>query len=120
MIEETMIKTHLIVTDIHEEYSIRWCGKILDTNPLIENGLPVFAVIGSLGRIELNTIDMSRIEDCAKRLTQPKGRQAVTIDKAYIYIKEINGNEKMLGVLTHKHIKSYAPMHDKVGYSSGG
>ena len=39
-----------------------------------------------------------------------------SIDKAYIYIKEVGGHEKLLGVLTHKRVKSFAPMHDKVGY----
>ena len=71
--EEVSIKTHLIVTDIHEEYHIDWCGKIMDANPKFKNNKPIF-------------------------------------------IKEKDGNEKLLGILTHNHIKQYAPMYDKVGY----
>lgn len=116
MIENVLIKTHLIVTDVHEEYSIKWCGKIIDTNPILKNGKPVFVVIGRDSRVELNTVDMKQIENCAKRLTQPKGRAAATTDQAFIYIKEVGGKETCIGVVTHKHIKKYAPMYDQVGY----
>lgn len=109
---EVMIKTHLIVTDIHEDYSMNWCGKVLDTKPKIKNGKPIFVVIGSRGRMELNTADMQRIEKCAKLLTHPRGRQATTVDSSRVYIIEEDGRETLMGVLTHKHIKSYAPMYD--------
>lgn len=118
MIEDVMIKTHLIITDIHEEYSIKWCGKIIDTQPELKNNMPIFIIIGSEGRVELNTLDMKRIEDCAKRLTNPKGRAAITTDKSYIYIKEIDDKETCIGVVTHNHVKKYAPMFDPVGYSN--
>ena len=36
---EVLIKTHLIITAVHEEYSIKWIGKILDTKPKIKNKL---------------------------------------------------------------------------------
>ena len=115
--QETMIKTHLVITDIHEEYHMNWCGKLLDAKPALnENGRPIFVIIGSQSRMELSTIDMNYLENCAKRLTYPKGRGAVSIDKAYIYIKEVDGHEKPLGVLTHKRVKSFAPMYDKIGY----
>ena len=119
MIENVMIKTHLIVTDVHEEYSIKWCNKIIDTNPVFENDKPVFIVISSNSRVELNTIDMKQIEDCAKHITRPKGRAAITTDKAYIYIKEVGNKETLIGVVTHNHIKKYAPMYDAVGYRKG-
>ena len=114
--EEISIKTHLIITDIHDEYHMNWCGRIADANPLLKNGLPVFAVIGSRGRVELNTIDMNQLERTAKSLTHPKGRSAISADTSHIYIKEVNGNEMLLGVLTHKNIKTFSPMYDKVGY----
>lgn len=110
------IKSHLIITDIHSEYHINWHGKIANCDPVLRDGLPVFIVIGSRGRIELNTIDIHRLEDCAKRLTQPKGRTAITSDSARIYIKERSGKETPLCVVTHKCVKSFAPMYDKVGY----
>lgn len=116
MIENVMIKTHLIITDIHNEYSIKWCGTIIDTKPELKNGMPIFAIVGSESRVELNTLDMKQIENCAKRLTNPRGRAAVTTDKAYIYIKEIGDKETCIGIVTHKKIKKYAPMFDPVGY----
>ena len=114
--EEILLKTHLIITDIHDEYHMNWCGKIAEAKPLLQDGLPVFAIIGSRGRMEISTVDMKRLENCAKVLTYPKGRSAVSIDTSRIYIKEIDGNEMLLGVMTHKNIKTFAPMHDKVGY----
>ena len=115
--QEVKVKTHLIITDIHNEYHMNWCGKIVEANPLLENGLPVFAVIGAKGRIELNTIDMKRLEEAAKLLTHPKGKSSVSADTARIYIKEVGGNEMLMGVLTHKNVKTFAPMFDKVGYA---
>ena len=115
--QEIMVKTHLIIKDIHEEYHMNWCGKLFDAKPALnENGMPTFIIVGSQSRIELNTIDINYLERCAKKLTSPKGRGAVSTDKAYIYIKEIDGNEKLLGILTHKRVKTFAPMYDKVGY----
>ena len=49
-------------------------------------------------------------------MTNPKGRASVTTDTSRIFIKEENGNEKLLGILTHNHVKQYAQMYDKVGY----
>lgn len=115
--QEVMIKSHLIITDIHNEYHMDWCGKIADAKPMLKDGLPIFVIIGTRGRIELNTIDMKRIESAAKTLTYPKGKSAVSIDKARIYIKEEDGNDFLLGVMTHKNVKTFAPMFDKVGYA---
>jgi len=114
--EEKLIKTHLIITDVHDEYNMKWCGKIAKANPLIKNDMPVFIVAGADGRVEMNTTDMKRLEECAKRRTRPRGREAITKDQSYIYIKEIDGNEMLIGVLTHYHIKHYAPMYDAVWY----
>ena len=54
------------------------------------------------------------LEDCAKRLTNPRGRSAISDDSAHIYIKEINGAEKLMGVLFHRRVKTFAPMYDRV------
>lgn len=116
MTEDVMIKTHLIVTDVHEEYSIRWCGRIIDTKPLLVNNKPIFVIIGRNKRVEVNTIDMKYVEECAKRVTNPRGRAAITSDQASIYIKEVDDKETCIGVITHRHVKSYAPMYDAVGY----
>lgn len=113
---EVSIKAHLIVRSIDNLYKINWCGKIADAKPKIENGLPIFVVIGGNSRIELNTINMEQIEDCAKSLSAPKGRSAVSIDNVRIYIKEIDGNELLMGVLTHQREKHFSPIYDKVGW----
>ena len=47
--EEILLKTHLIITDIHDEYHMNWCGKIAEAKPLLKDGLPVFVIIGSRG-----------------------------------------------------------------------
>ena len=114
--EEVLVKTHLIITDIHDEYHMNWCGKIANAKPLLVDGKPVFVIIGSKGRTELNTIDMKHLERSAKLLTHPKGRSAVSIDTSRIYIKEVDENEMLLGVMTHKNVKTFSPMYDKVGY----
>lgn len=114
--QEVLVKTHLIVTEVHDEYEMDWCGKLADTNPLFVDDKPMFVIIGSKSRMELNTIDMRVLEDNAKRMTYPKGRQAITKDVARIYIKEVNGHEHLIGRLIHRHIKCFAPMFDKVGY----
>lgn len=116
IIEEVAVKTHLIITDITQEYHVNWCGKILDTHPQLKDGKPVFIIVGSQGRMELNTIDIHQLEESAKHLTYPRGRGAVTSDASRIYIKEANGSEKLMAIVTHKQIKTYSAMFDKVGY----
>ena len=65
--QEVMIKTHLIVTDVHEEYIVKWCGKIANTKPLFKNNMPVFVIISSESRIEMNTIDMKKLKSARKK-----------------------------------------------------
>lgn len=114
--EEVKIKTHLILTDITHTYNVNWCGRIAETIPKIVNGLPLFIAIGAQGRVELNTIDMRQLEECAKRLTDPKGRLALSSDTSHIYLLEENGNEALMATITHKIIRSYASMYDRVGW----
>lgn len=114
--QEIMIKTHLITTNITDEYYINWCGKILDTKPKFKNNKPIFVCVGSRCRIEINTTDMKRVEDIAKKCTQPKGKNKITTDTARIYIIQEDNNEKLLGVLTHDRVKTFAPMYDAVGF----
>jgi len=113
---EVKVKTHLIITDIHEEYSVKWVEKLINTNPKLVNGLPVFVVIGGVGRTELNTIDIKEIERVGKSMTRPRGREGITTDKAYIYIKEKEDKETLVCIVTHNHVKTFAPMYDKVGW----
>ena len=114
---EVALKTHLIITDIRDEYHMNWCGKIADIQPAFtDKGLLMFAIVGSDRRVEMNTLNMSDLEKCAKRLTSPKGRTAITKDVAHIYIFDQNHKQHLIGVLYHKRIKSFAPMYDKIGY----
>ena len=47
--QEIMVKTHLIITDIHEEYHMKWCGKLFDAKPALnKDGMPVFAIVGGI------------------------------------------------------------------------
>lgn len=110
--QEVMLKTHLIITNIEDQYSIKWFGSIKNSKPIFENDLPVFVIIGSNNRVELNTINMKRIEECAKRLTHPRGKEAITSDIAYIYIKEENNHEKLIGKVIHTRIKTFKPVYD--------
>ena len=114
MIEETKIKAHLIVTDIHEEYFVNWCGKLFDAKPVLKNEKPVFVIISSEKRIELNTSNITEVERAAKAITTPHGRAARTTDKAYVYLKEVGDKERLVCIVTHDHVKKYAPMFDKV------
>lgn len=107
------LKTHLIISDMHEEYFVKWTGKMSNVKPLIRNGLPVFVVVGSDGRIELNTLDIKDIEKTAKSLTHPRGREVFTTDYARIYIVEEDETETLMGKVTHNHIKQYQQMFDK-------
>ena len=109
------VKTHLIATDQYEEYSVKWHRRLLDSNPKLINGVPLFILIRhSGGRMELNTIDLPYLEKTAKKFTFPKGRGSVTTDKTDIYIKEVDGNEKLMATVIHNHIRKYAPMYDEI------
>jgi hypothetical protein len=116
MDREVKVKTHLIITDIHEEYHINWCGKIAQMNPMFIDNKLVFVVVGDGRRLELNTNNMKEVEKWGKKLTCPHGRKAITSDKAFIYIKEVDEKEKLVCVVTHNRVKTFAPMYDKVGY----
>lgn len=115
MIENNIVScfTHLIIIDQHQEYDMNWCGKIKDAKPLITNGKPTFVIIGSGGRLESHEVNMKRLEEQAKLLTRPRGRNAVSTDTARIYVKEVDGNDFLLGVMTHRNVKTFAPMKDK-------
>ena len=113
---EVMVKTHLIITDMHEEYHMNWCGSIKDTEPQMKDGKPVFVIRSKMGAVEMNTTDIKHLEQIAKKMTAPRGKTALTSDTANIYIKQVDKTEKLLGILTHDHIKQFAPMYDAVYY----
>lgn len=111
---EVMMKTHLIVTKVENDYHIKWLKRVIDTKPMFKNNKPIFVIVGGNGRMELNTTDMKYVEKCARKMTLPKGRTAFTSDTARIYIKEAEDKEELLGVLTHNKVKTFAPMFDPV------
>lgn len=106
-------KPHFVVKDIQDDYHTNWCGKIIDSKPILKDGKPIFVIIGSQRRLELNTVDLNYVEKSAKKMTCPKGRQAVTMDSARIYIKEESGNEMLLGVVSHVRTKTFMPVYGK-------
>lgn len=109
-----LVKTHLIVTDQYDEYEVNWVKRLVDSKPkLDEHGFPTFSVVTNKGRIDIKTFDINYLEKRAKAYTFPKGRGAVTSDKGYIYIKEEEG-EVLLAVVSHTHIRKYAPMYDDI------
>ena len=116
--QEVAVKSHLIIKNIHSEFHMNWCGRMRDANPKFDDqGRPIFAIVSSQSRIEINTTNMLYLEECAKKITAPKGRTATTTDRAYIYLKEVDGNERLMGILTHNRVKTFAPMYDKVGWA---
>lgn len=113
MKEKEVVNTRLICIGCDDEYQMKWVRKIIDTNPVFVENQFSFVIIGSQSRIEVNTMDFKRLEDIAKRITIPKGRSAISTDKAYIYIKEVDGSDKLMGVLTHNRIKTFVPVNSK-------
>lgn len=107
------VKTHLIIKEHWNEYNVKWFGNLKDAKPILdEKGWLTFVIVSSNGRFELKTLDMKYLTETAKKVTYPHGRAAQTEDKGYVYVKEING-EKLIGVVSHKHIRKYAPMYDE-------
>ena len=113
MRNKSVEKPHFIVKDIQDDFHMNWCGKLIDADPIIQDGKPIFVIIGSQNRLELNTLDFNYIEKCAKRMTNPKGKQAETFDSARIYIKEKNGNEMLMGILSHLRSKTFIPVQNR-------
>ena len=112
--KELMTKPHFICIGIENDYQMKWTQKIIDTQPVFdEQNRPLFIIVSSTARLEVNTLDMKYLEKCAKRLTYPKGRSAYSTDKAWIYIKETNNKETLIGVLIHNRIKKFVPVNKK-------
>lgn len=108
------VKTHLIIKEHWNEYNIKWLGNLKDANPILDKkGYLTFVIVSGNGRYELKTMDMIHLTEMAKRVTYPHGRAAVTEDKGYVYVKEKEG-EKLIGIVSHKHIRKYAPMYDDI------
>ena len=114
--QEVMLKTHLFCTGITEEYSVKWCGKLANVKPFLKNDLPIFIIVGTDGRMELNTIDIKTIEKCAKSLSHPRGRESFTTDCARIYMLDEHEDEVLMGKVFHNHIKQYKQMFDRFEY----
>lgn len=113
---EVKLKTHLIVSDVHEEYTIKWRKEIATIKPFLKNDLPIFILVGTRGRMELNTIDMALIERNAKNLSRPRGKESITSDCVSIYVLDEEENEKLVGRVLHDHVKQYQQMYDKFEY----
>lgn len=108
------VKTHLITKDQYDEYTVKWHGRLIDTKPELKNGMPVWVLQRTSGRMEINSIDLKYIETMAKKFTRPRGRGSLTSDRTLIYIKELDGKEKHVATVIHNHIRKYAPMYDEL------
>ena len=113
MSKQVIDKMKFIVLDVQDEFYTKWCGRIIDSKPFFENDKPVFIIVGSRCRLELNTFDIKYVEKMAGKITCPKGRQAITSDSARIYIKENSDNEMLLAVVFHTRAKTFAPVVEK-------
>lgn len=109
------VKTHLITIEQHDNYYIKWLKSLGSCKPLLsKSGLPTFIITSNKGRLEIETLNMIYLESVMKKHTQPKGKEALTSDTGYIYIKE-KDKEVLVGILTHDHVREYAPMFDEIG-----
>lgn len=110
-----LVKTHLITTDQYDEFDVRWVKKLSSQKPLFDNnGNLQFAVLSNKGRLEVHTFDLAYLESQAKKFTWPRGRKAITTDKARIYLKTEDGDEVLMAIITHDHIRKYSPMYDEL------
>mgnify|MGYP000000535356 FL=1 len=108
------VKTHLITISQHDDYEVKWVNRLIDMKPQLKNELPTFVIISNKGRMELNTINILQVEKAAMKFSMPKGKESITSDRSYIYIKEQNNIETLLGIITHYHVRDFAPMYDEL------
>lgn len=110
-----LVETHLIITDQFDEYEVKWCGKLIDSNPVLnKDGLPTFILITNDKHFEFETFDIDYVVKQAKKFTKTKGKEAYTTGKSYIYIKQKNDKDKLLGVVYRYHTRKFAPMFDDI------
>lgn len=110
-----LMKTHLIVTSQEDEFEVKYVEYLRNVNPQFNSdNLPTFVIITSKGRMEIHTFDIMRVIEMTKKYTYPRGRESITIDKGYIYIKTVDKGEVLMTIVIHKHIKHYAPMFDDI------
>ena len=109
-----LMKTHLIVKSQEDEFDVKYVEYLRNLKPIFENDKLVFVVISNKGRTEINTLDINRVVEMTKKYTMPRGRGGLTTDRGYIYVKTEDRGEVLLAVVTHNHIRHYAPMYDEV------
>ena len=109
-----LVKTHLIVTGQSDNFKTEWKKSILSIEkPILTDGLLNYVIVTKEKRVEMKELDPMKVEKCAKKLTWPRGRGALTTDLAKIYVKTERG-EELIGIVTHNHIRDYAPMFDEI------
>lgn len=110
-----MMKTHLIVVGQSDDFNVKWTRKLIDLCPTIDShGNFTFNIVVDSHRVEIKTHDMNYLIERAEKNTRPKGRGSLTTDEAKIYIKEQDGKETLVAIVTHIHTRKYAPMYDDV------
>lgn len=109
-----LVKTHLIVTDQWDDFNVKWIKPLLKVEePIVDDDGLTFILISKKGRTEIKTFDINYIERIAKEFCYPHGRESLTVDNCYIYVKT-KKEEEMIGVIKKYHTKKYAPMYDDI------
>lgn len=114
MKEKEELQTRWIVTDVEDSYSVKWIKTMKEIYPMFKNNKFIFIVVGGNGRMEINTNDMTRVEKCAKMMSYPKGRAAVTSDTVRIFVRQQDESEVLMGFLKHERAKTFAPIIERI------
>lgn len=78
---------HFIKTGQDSNFDVKWATRLMDTQPVLNNGVPTFYIISKAGRVEMNTMDMNALEKKAKLMCDPSGRGSYKSDTVRIYLK---------------------------------
>lgn len=76
-----------IKTGEDTNFDVQWRTRLVDTQPVLKNGIPTFYILSKAGRLEMTTMDMNALEKKAKMMCDPTGRGSYKSDKVLIYLK---------------------------------
>jgi len=110
-----------IITHTDDGFNVKWFKKLQDMKPKLNaKGLPTFVLISSIGRSEIATMNMPYLENQAKKFTQPKGKGKLSTDVCRIYIKQEDGEEVLMGSVTHDVVRHYRKTYGGGGLGNPG
>lgn len=85
--EREEMTSRFIRTGQDSNFKVNWATRLMDTQPVLKNGMPTFYIISKEGRLEMNTMDMNALEKKAKLMCDPTGRGKFQSDKVLIYLQ---------------------------------